>query len=1292
MKSKVLKIASLLVAFSCVAVFLFSTLTNASGFSDLNPKHWCYEKVMKFLDKGYVCGYEDGTFRADQTITRAEYVKIVNNFFGYSENKDISKLGFSDVSEKDWFAGYVSEAVERGYITGYPDGTFRPQDPIRRQEATVILSRILEIDEEVYPEDHEDGLMQYSDGKEIEEWAYVAVHSYSVYNFINGYTDGTIKLLQNVTRAETIELLNLLEEKIVVEDIKKPNGGGSRVSRVEKPTVTAYELVDGKKVLVENWVNYETGNFEIGRGSLIEMTCATEGATIYYSIDGGTEQEYKGAFILKDGKQKIKAWAEKQSMADSSPYILTVDVDTVSPVVNGVKSEKVVKVTVKDYDFYHVGTTELSGVNNESLKYAWFTFDEDEENYVRETIWNSFENNSEIMAPEYPGVYYLGVLGSDIAENKIGVGNYQEASYVDNNVDFPNGEDDEETGEPFVIVTEIENDKPEDETQDSESEENSGDDNSSGDKEEDIVDGEIIEIVVNSGVTVIHDFDDLPTSGDVIIQDSAKPGIKYSAKPLNNEKYPFVKNYENNANKLKPITISRNSGDNIITINYERIEVSVKFDGNGSTSGSMPKDFKVFAGDSKQLPENKFEKIGHSFMGWSGDNGIRYEDEEVFEAKPDNKKVTLSAIWKPNKYKVIVESGDNYIESVSGSGIYEYDTEVNVLATIKEAPSGDSYDYVFNNWTVLDSETNEEYKIKDKNFNEEEKETSFSMPAMNLKLIANAMKIDVELDEIIIKSYTDSSKKDAPEAGDEVKYSVNVSNLEENPAKVKLNITALDNEDLISNIKVNGKKYDAEEGIEIGKTPLTITFEAEIPNGFPIYGDFEVEVEVVSFENEKLLDKERKTLSTEITSTINYSMPKDKNIVLLIDLSGSMGFCTTHDLLDSKNQIYKGDNRTYKEIVSGDYSGEYYNGKYSEYGEDEDFIFDLNGDIILNYDISTHEPWKNHISGDGITPCEDDYSRIEVLIKALTATNTGFIDMIAKASVENKEKISITLVTFSGVEDGIVDLAHSLARKYDPVYITNENGKIEKDAVGDLKKTIKSLEFKLHESTFMNTGFKMAIEAEKILPSGDNIEDYLIFFGDGKASPDDSEFGDRDTLVATLLGKFDYSYAIGFGSDFEGDENAKKLLASLLKNTGSETPYKANNAEDIINAFRDIALAISSTTQTKDGILTISGDSFDKAVKENEVFPIAFLEGETSGDRLLFMINPEILPDSEEWQNAKWEKSEDTTYNIPYRLIYGEEDKWIAVEIDLSGSAFANINNLKITLWYDDENNETGKE
>ena len=270
---KAFKVITLLMLVILVVTAFAMPASAKQVFTDLSPEHWCYAKIMDFEKKGYVCGYSDNTFRADRTITRAEYVKIVNNFFGYKPSEKTTSA-FKDVNSGDWFMPYVNEAVDRGYIEGFEDGTFRPQDPIRRQEATVILARILKIDKEVYPADHKDGLAQYSDSDEVQEWARVAIHSYSVYNFINGYEDGTLRILRNVTRAETVELLHILEQKVVID--RKPGGGGTKTPTL-KPDIDVLvrnliEVPVENEIAIKeeytpaiytksNWINKNNSNF-----------------------------------------------------------------------------------------------------------------------------------------------------------------------------------------------------------------------------------------------------------------------------------------------------------------------------------------------------------------------------------------------------------------------------------------------------------------------------------------------------------------------------------------------------------------------------------------------------------------------------------------------------------------------------------------------------------------------------------------------------------------------------------------------------------------------------------------------------------------------------------------------------------------------------------------------------------------------------------------------------------------------------------------------------------------------
>lgn len=445
---KAFKVITLLMLVILVVTAFAMPASAKQVFTDLSPEHWCYAKIMDFEKKGYVCGYSDNTFRADRTITRAEYVKIVNNFFGYKPSEKTTSA-FKDVNSGDWFMPYVNEAVDRGYIEGFEDGTFRPQDPIRRQEATVILARILKIDKEVYPADHKDGLAQYSDSDEVQEWARVAIHSYSVYNFINGYEDGTLRILRNVTRAETVELLHILEQKVVID--RKPGGGGTKTPTL-KPDIDVLvrnliEVPVEKEIAIKeeytpviytksNWINKKNSNFEketARNGAFVNITSQTTGSTIHDTVDVISRKaeykttkrdEYDNKFFLTDGVYKVTAQATKSGRKDSGIETKVVKIDTVAPVVRVVETssakgetahEQSVTVSIKDSNLYK--TNEISGLDK--VAYAWFNADTDE----RVTVWSAFElvnGQAQINAPLTYGKYKLGIAAIDVAENAFG--------------------------------------------------------------------------------------------------------------------------------------------------------------------------------------------------------------------------------------------------------------------------------------------------------------------------------------------------------------------------------------------------------------------------------------------------------------------------------------------------------------------------------------------------------------------------------------------------------------------------------------------------------------------------------------------------------------------------------------------------------------------------------------------------------------------------------------------------------------------------------------------------------
>jgi hypothetical protein len=88
---------------------------------------------------GFVAGYEDGTFRPDDKVNRAEALKILNLAASLQEIQVFEPISFSDVSPQDWFSPFVRAASSREIVKGYPDGQFKPGNPITRAEAAKII-------------------------------------------------------------------------------------------------------------------------------------------------------------------------------------------------------------------------------------------------------------------------------------------------------------------------------------------------------------------------------------------------------------------------------------------------------------------------------------------------------------------------------------------------------------------------------------------------------------------------------------------------------------------------------------------------------------------------------------------------------------------------------------------------------------------------------------------------------------------------------------------------------------------------------------------------------------------------------------------------------------------------------------------------------------------------------------------------------------------------------------------------------------------------------------------------
>jgi hypothetical protein len=144
MKNKVIKrlVSSFLVfcmLFTSVSVALGATaVTKSTSTSDISG-HWAEAQIKAWTEKGFIKGYADGSFKPNNTITRAEFIALVNRSFGFTEEATIS---FSDVPATSWAHPEVAKAIKAGYITGYSDGTIGISKSISRQEVAVIVGRV----------------------------------------------------------------------------------------------------------------------------------------------------------------------------------------------------------------------------------------------------------------------------------------------------------------------------------------------------------------------------------------------------------------------------------------------------------------------------------------------------------------------------------------------------------------------------------------------------------------------------------------------------------------------------------------------------------------------------------------------------------------------------------------------------------------------------------------------------------------------------------------------------------------------------------------------------------------------------------------------------------------------------------------------------------------------------------------------------------------------------------------------------------------------------------------------
>ncbi len=284
-------------------VFILSSI-NIMAFASDYEGHWAESSIKLLIDSDVIDGDSYGYIKPDNNISRAEFVKVINRYYGY-QNKAANN--FADVSPAKWYSDEFLIAKAEGYITGDEKGYANPDAYITRAEVCVILKRVLNISGNADD-------INFSDKHLIPDWAAESIGAMYDAGLINGYKDGQFKPKNNITRAEAFAIISRTE--INKEDEKE-----------ETENKNTTDIVPNISAVINTPSRGGSGGGGGGGGSSsggarpsVEPTSATFTFVSYDPVSGNLtfEARYASTFDMKI--DVISAYSGELSPAPQSSF------------------------------------------------------------------------------------------------------------------------------------------------------------------------------------------------------------------------------------------------------------------------------------------------------------------------------------------------------------------------------------------------------------------------------------------------------------------------------------------------------------------------------------------------------------------------------------------------------------------------------------------------------------------------------------------------------------------------------------------------------------------------------------------------------------------------------------------------------------------------------------------------------------------------------------------------------------------------------------------------------------
>lgn len=175
----------------------------AIEFPDVSSAYWAYPFITNLTQRGILTGMDDGTFQPDEPVTRAQYAAMLDQVL--PETPTQSPIAFSDVSTDYWASSAIDAAVQRGFLKGYPEGDFQPDQPITRVQVLTSLVNGMGISTAANPEAI---VQRFADTNQIPNWAIPVTATATASGFVVNHPDpNQLNPNQPASRAEVAAMM-----------------------------------------------------------------------------------------------------------------------------------------------------------------------------------------------------------------------------------------------------------------------------------------------------------------------------------------------------------------------------------------------------------------------------------------------------------------------------------------------------------------------------------------------------------------------------------------------------------------------------------------------------------------------------------------------------------------------------------------------------------------------------------------------------------------------------------------------------------------------------------------------------------------------------------------------------------------------------------------------------------------------------------------------------------------------------------------------------------------------------